>query len=211
VIRPHASLEEFYATDLGTISATTIVLLGAQRRPDGVVLRFEVLLCDETPLIRGEGRVIGYMDRTPLGEPGLCLKLKRVDPHSKEILDEALRRKGQGRKPAASVPPEPSRRVPPPLRGRRSVSPAAATEPQHAMAQEPEPAAIVVDVSDLVMLDEPGPSEETPSVSPPPPAAVAPDERAERLNRLRSRLRDLRPEVRDAILDDGRALRSRAR
>ncbi len=113
VIRPHTSLEEFYNTDLGTITTSTIVLLGANKRPDGVVLRFEVLLADGSPIVRGEGRVIGYMDRTPLGEPGLCLKLVRVDPRSKEILDEVL-----SRKEAAGI-----------MRSRESVPPAVGSIP----------------------------------------------------------------------------------
>ncbi len=113
VIRPHTTLEEFYGTDLGTITTSTIVLLGAQKRPEGIVLRFEVVLADGSPIIRGEGRVIGYMDRTPLGEPGLCLKLIRVDPRSKEVLDEVL-----SRKEAAGI-----------ARGRESVPPAVGSIP----------------------------------------------------------------------------------
>src|SRR5262245_56339605 len=77
IVRPYGSPEEFVRADLDTLTRTSITLAGAQPRPKGVVLRFEVTLANGRPVMRGEGRVLGYTD-----EEGLTLRFTRLDPKS---------------------------------------------------------------------------------------------------------------------------------
>jgi hypothetical protein len=82
IVRPYGSPEEFVRNDLETLTKTSITLGGAQPRPKGVVLRFEVTLAGGRPVMRGEGRVLSYNEAT-----GLTLRFTRLDPKSKAIVD----------------------------------------------------------------------------------------------------------------------------
>lgn len=101
ITRPYQTEEEFFAAELETISRTGVTLVGAQQRPDGVVLRFELTLATGEPLIRGEGRVVGYKPNAIGGEPGLSLRFTRLDSKSKSLVD----RVGSLRDARRSMPP----------------------------------------------------------------------------------------------------------
>ncbi len=89
IARPYPSEEAFLEHELDTLTRTSVVLLGAQSRPQGVVLRFEVTLASGAPLLRGEGRVVGYKPNAYNDEPGLTLRFTRLDPRSKALIDRA--------------------------------------------------------------------------------------------------------------------------
>lgn len=104
ITRPYQTEEEFFAAELETISRTGVTLVGAQQRPDGVVLRFELTLATGAPLIRGEGRVVAYKTNALNGEPGLSLRFTRLDSKSKSLVD----RVGALRDVKRSIPPPPA-------------------------------------------------------------------------------------------------------
>src|SRR5262249_35888439 len=94
--------------ELDTLTRTSVVLIGAQARPQGVVLRFEVTLASGAPLLRGEGRVVGYKENALGSEPGLTLRFTRLDPRSKALVDRAAgMRDARARSAGRSVAPPP--------------------------------------------------------------------------------------------------------
>ena len=108
ITRPYQSEDELLARELETISRTGVVLVGAQPRPEGVILRFELALASGAALLRGEGRVIGYKAAAVGHEPGLAVRFTRLDSKSKSLVDRvtALREARRSVPPAApSVPP----------------------------------------------------------------------------------------------------------
>jgi len=112
ITRPYQTEDEFLARELDTISRTGVTLVGAQPRPEGVVLRFELALATGAPLLRGEGRVISYKAAAMGSEPGLSLRFTRLDSKSKSFVD----RVGSMRDVRRSIPPPPpsARSAPPP-------------------------------------------------------------------------------------------------
>ena len=89
ITRPYATEDEFLAHELDTVTKSGVTLVGAQVRPEGVVLRFEITLADGTPILRGEGRVVGYKATAHGSEPGLALRFTRLDSKSKALVDRA--------------------------------------------------------------------------------------------------------------------------
>ena len=87
ITRPYTTEAEFLEREFDTMTHTTVVLLGAQARPQGVVLRFEIVLKGGDSMLRGEGRVVGYKERAYAGEPGLTLRFTR----SRRPLQDARR------------------------------------------------------------------------------------------------------------------------
>lgn len=89
VARPFATEDELFEHEPETLSRTSITLLGAQSRPQGVVLRFELVLSSGQVVVRGEGRVVGYKMRTEDGLGALTLRFTRLDLRSKALVDKA--------------------------------------------------------------------------------------------------------------------------
>jgi hypothetical protein len=89
VSRPYASEDEFLEHELETLTRTSVTLVGSQSRPQGVILRFEVVLSNGTALLRGEGRVVGYKQNAFGDLPGLTLRFTRLDARSKSLVDRA--------------------------------------------------------------------------------------------------------------------------
>lgn len=89
VIRPYATEEEFLAREPETLTRTTVILLGAQPKPQGVILRFELALASGDPLLRGEGRVTAFKAATAGGDSTLTLRFTRLDARSKALVDRA--------------------------------------------------------------------------------------------------------------------------
>jgi hypothetical protein len=114
ITRPYTTEDEFLEQELETLSRTSVTLLGAQPRPQGVVLRFELVLSSGHVLMRGEGRVVAFKPNAHQGLGGLSLRFTRLDSRSKSLVDKATalreRRRPSG---APAPPPEPSPPPPP--------------------------------------------------------------------------------------------------
>jgi hypothetical protein len=174
IVRPYESEEEFLRHDIHTLTRTTVVLVGAQQRPDGVVLRFEVSLKNGQPLLRGEGRVVGYRANALGNEPGLMLRFTRLDSRSKALVDRAAALRDARSAPQSNVapPPAPAAAPPPPPAPPEAAPPPPAAAPEAApppppAAPEaaPPPAAAQVDVSSG---SSPSPERAAPSSDPAP-------------------------------------------
>ena len=201
VVRPYENEDQFLREESFALTKSTLVLVGASSRPEGVILRFEVVLKGGAILLRGEGRVVGY-GPTPAGENGLTLKFTRLDPRSKALVDRASAAKasdsskvvadagsGPRLEPPASVQPKsrPDGRghsapaTAPGVKGPASVVPPAEAQGQRPSASPPS------NVSSV--SSAPKSSAET-AVPPPPPTSSTPlTERDAALERLRARLR----------------------
>jgi hypothetical protein len=108
ITRPYASEDEYLEQELDLLSRTGITLVGAQPRPQGVVLRFELVLAAGHVLLRGEGRVVGFKPSAHRGVGGLTLRFTRIDARSKALLDKAAALREQRRpsnRPVRSQPP----------------------------------------------------------------------------------------------------------
>jgi hypothetical protein len=103
VTRPYATEDELLESELETMTRTSVTLLGAQPRPQGLVLRFELLLASGQTLMRGEGRVVGYRPDAYYGTGGLTLRFTRLDSRSKALVDKAAALRDRLR-PSAAPP-----------------------------------------------------------------------------------------------------------
>jgi hypothetical protein len=117
ITRPYATEEEFLEHELDMVTRTSVTLLGAQARPQGAVLRFELVLSTGLVLFRGEGRVVGFKADAHQGLGGLTLRFTRLDSRSKGLLDRAAalrerRKPNSDAAPASTSQPEPSSRPP---------------------------------------------------------------------------------------------------
>lgn len=156
VSRPYANEDEYLSNELEMITRTSVVLVGAQSRPQGVILRFEVALSNGTVLLRGEGRVVGHKARA-LGElPGLTLRFTRLDARSKALIDRAAALR-EARARAALE---------------ESLSESVLPEAQGAAPEIPIPVATPLPFSVVPAITSLGP--EIPAPSPPRPASVPP-------------------------------------
>jgi hypothetical protein len=110
ITRPYATEDEFLEHELETLSRTSVTLLGAQSRPQGVVLRFELVLSSGQVLLRGEGRVVAFRPDAHKGVGGLSLRFTRLDSRSKTLVDKAATLRDR-RRPSAipGQPPPPER------------------------------------------------------------------------------------------------------
>jgi molecular chaperone DnaK len=176
--RPYASEEEYLEQELDLLSRTGITLVGAQPRPQGVVLRFELVLAAGQVLLRGEGRVVGFKPNAHQGVGGLSLRFTRIDARSKALLDKAaaLREK---RRPST----RPSRAPPP------ALSSSVAIDGQ----LTPPPSSVEEIVTSPVRA--------TPTRAPTPEVSASPRERDALLDRLRVRAKGLDPTAVRSILE----------
>lgn len=129
ITRPYQTEDELLEHELETISRTGVVLVGAQARPEGVILRFEVALATGAAVLRGEGRVTGYKAAAVGSEPGLVVRFTRLDSKSKALVDKVAAKRDARRSslppPASSLPP-PAPEPPPPPAPVLPAAPAAA-------------------------------------------------------------------------------------
>lgn len=93
IVRPYATEEALLEGELETIGRTGVILVGAEARTAGTVLRFDVVLSDGSVLLRGEGRVLGFKERGFRGEPALAVRFTRLDARSKAVVDRAVARR----------------------------------------------------------------------------------------------------------------------
>ena len=158
ITRPYSSEDEFLACELETLTRTSIVLLGAQPRPQGVILRFELALATGTPLVRGEGRVVGYKERAFEDTPGLALRFTRLDSRSKSLIDRAAAMRDARNRPLDSSDASD------PDAARQSV----------AGSPQPVSSRTRVDISDLTPSSVASVRPEAPPIQPEPPRPLAP-------------------------------------
>lgn len=195
ITRPYQTEDEFLEREVETLTRTSVVLLGAQSRPQGVVLRFELTLASGHVLVRGEGRVVGFKPNAHEGLDGLTLRFTRLDTRSKVLIDKATALREQRRpstrpplgsatpKPPSGAPPTPEPAPPPPLPASSGVLPipapveSAASPGQRTIQPEqpPQPA------------PTPEPAPPPASVPGPPSSGQAPVGRDLLLERLRLR------------------------
>jgi hypothetical protein len=154
ITRPYATEAEFLEREFDTLTRTSVVLLGAQVRPQGVVLRFEIVLKGGESILRGEGRVVGHKENAHGGESGLTLRFTRLDSRSKTLVDrasalrEARARGSASMAPAAApaAPPVPAPEPTPPPAGSRRTGPPPLPESVRAEAIEPPATAPTADI-----------------------------------------------------------------
>lgn len=194
ITRPYDSEDELVKHELETISRTGVVLVGAQPRPEGVILRFELALASGAPVLRGEGRVIGYKSAVVGSEPGLAVRFTRLDSKSKALVD----RVSAIRELRRSVPP------PPPIAEPEAAAPAPAPPPPEAVS-EPEIPIAAASSSEVLPASAPEPAPPQPQ----PTIARAMDREAV-LARLRERAARIDATRVHEILETGASRRRRA-
>jgi len=191
ITRPYATEDEFLEQELETLTRTSVTLLGAQPRPQGVVLRFELALSSGSVLMRGEGRVVGFRPNAQQGLGGLTLRFTRLDSRSKALVDRAASVRERRRPSAGPASDGASMPLAPPASERGD----ALSAPSGIRASEPR---LVLEAS------PPGPPPIKRSERPPPPSAPsanAPPRREEVLARLRTRGKALEPSAIQHILE----------
>lgn len=90
IVRPYSHEDALIAAESYLFSPTSITLVGACHKPQGVVLRFELTLSNGTSLFYGEGRVVHYEASTSAQPSLLTLRIVRLDEQSKIFLDKVL-------------------------------------------------------------------------------------------------------------------------
>jgi hypothetical protein len=105
ITRPYFDEDAFLAEEADTLTPSSLLLLGAQSRPEGTILRFELALRSGEILLRGEGRVTAYKAKARGDTPGLVLRFTRLDLKSKQFLDRVKERRDPRK--GISVPPAP--------------------------------------------------------------------------------------------------------
>ena len=186
--RPYETEDEFLAQELELISKTSITLVGAQPRPQGVVLRFELVLTSGHVLVRGEGRVVGFKPNVHRGVGGLTLRFTRIDARSKALLNRAATmremRRPSSKPPLAVDAPSPESPEAPAkpalehtvmgsiadLQLSRVPAPPAAAPPAPAPAKPALENTVMGSIADLQLSRIPAP----PAAAPSPQAATKP-------------------------------------
>jgi hypothetical protein len=162
ISRPQATEEEFLEQELDTLNRTSVTLLGAQQRPNGVVLRFELVLSSGIVVLRGEGRVVGFKADAMNGLGGLTLRFTRLDSKSKALIDKATALRDRRRPSSMPAPPPDRSPAAPPV----ATDPPASVRPPPV---QPSPPASVRPAP-LPSRPPPLPSRPPPLPSSPPPA-----------------------------------------
>jgi hypothetical protein len=180
VVRPHASEEEILENELETLTRTSITLLGAQPRPPGLVLRFELALSSGQPVVRGEGRVVGYKPDAHYGMGGLTLRFTRLDTRSKAFVDRAAALR--------------ERRRPPIGHGNDSLPPASVSLPP-----DEEPPS--TDGAELLATQDVAPASSRPASLEGPQGSPPRRDRDALLERLRARSKTLGEDTLASLLD----------
>jgi hypothetical protein len=190
ITRPYASEEDYLDRELETLTRASITLLGAQSRPQGVVLRFELALSSGLVLMRGEGRVVAFKANAFEGLGGLTLRFTRLDTRSKALVDRAAALREKRRPSTRPQFPDSGDLAPDRIPG--PPEPLLGTEPAFpapTIPRQPTPLPPPVGPSTLTGM---APMPQVPSV-PREASLGAPPERDSLLERLRARARNLDP------------------
>jgi len=179
ITRPYTTEQEFLEREFDTLTRTSVILLGAQPRPQGVVLRFEIVLKGGESVLRGEGRVVAHKEKAHAGEPGLTLRFTRLDARSKALVDRASALRDARAKASISSMSGPAVAVAIPV-----PPPAPSSDPIGSLLPEsiPPPSSSGVDraalradaPSGLETSRKPGPPPLPPQMAAPPPSRRGP-------------------------------------
>ena len=116
IARPYGSDNEFVEGDFAWLGRTTIILPNGPARTVGELVRFEIVLTNGAPVLRGEGHVVAHYIPGGPRPAGLEVRYTRVDAKSKLILDRVRERRTQngetGKIRAPQVPPSGTSPVP---------------------------------------------------------------------------------------------------
>jgi hypothetical protein len=123
--RPYETEDDLIEGDFASLGRPWIILPDVPILPVGELVRFEVLLSNGAPAIRGEGHVVAYHPPGGPKPPGLEVKFTRIDARTKSIIERvhtkrlALRTSSMPpsqRPEAAAPPPEaPAAQTPTPI------------------------------------------------------------------------------------------------
>ena len=213
ITRPYASEEDYLDRELETLTRASITLLGAQARPQGVVLRFELALSSGLVLMRGEGRVVAFKANAFEGLGGLTLRFTRLDTRSKALVDRAaaLREKRRpSTRPHFPDPADPPAEKATPEPSLEAAAASTLDDPTPLGPLFPPPAVHPhPKATNALVRGEPSspeaPPESSAQANEVPPAAPAP-ERDSLLDRLRARARALNPDdIARILAERGRA------
>jgi hypothetical protein len=215
-MRPYSTEEAFLERELETLTRTSIILVGAQSRPQGVVLRFEVVLENGTSIMRGEGRVVGHKPNAFGDSPGLTLRFTRLDTRTKALVDRAaIMRDEKTRAALGSAAPPPPHVAPAPVHVAASKIPVDLTPPPApvAAAAVATPSSLAAAIADALPKDVPPPQPSEPILvaSTGEIAAMTPERAASIANReeVLDRLRERRRGLTDARMTEIFALKRR--
>jgi hypothetical protein len=195
ITRPYTTEDEFLEQELETLSRTSVTLLGAQSRPQGVVLRFELVLSSGHVLMRGEGRVVAFRPNMHQGMGGLTLRFTRLDTRSKALVDTAATFR-ERRRPSFRPDAEPSPQAPPAV----EETPAPRVSP---LPEGPTGGGAPLDL-ESTRAEAPAAKRAEPQPTASAKASPAPPGRDELLERLRTRSKALEPTVVQRILEQRR-------
>lgn len=93
ITRPYRSETEFIEGDFAWLGRTTIILPNGPARASGELVRFEIVLTNGAPALRGEGHVVAHHVPGGSRPAGLEVRFTRVDAKSKLILDRVRERR----------------------------------------------------------------------------------------------------------------------
>ena len=166
--RPYETEEDFIRGDGLAIGRLGMILIGAPKRPPGITIRFEVLLRNDQPVFRGEGRVVAHRVHGN-GREGLEIRFTRLDSRSKALVEQVLKLRRSGAltplsatNPPPAVTPEAAEQPPVPQPAAEAEAPTASpieppTEPPTAPTEPPTPTALpteeVLDSSELAPVE----------------------------------------------------------
>jgi len=205
ISRPQATEDEFLEQELETLNRTSVTLLGAQQRPQGVVLRFELVLSSGLVILRGEGRVVGFKPNVMHGLGGVTLRFTRLDSKSKALIDKATALRERRRPSSMPAPPVDASPAPGPV----ATDPPASVRPPPAAPASVRPPPVTRSVPPPLppQASKVGPPPlpaEKPAAVGPAVAAPAPADRNSLLERLRTRAKALDPAAVQQILESRR-------
>jgi uncharacterized protein (TIGR02266 family) len=172
---PFATEAEFIERYGLHVSRSTLFIATRSPKPVETVLTFELVLSDNSRLMRGEGQVQKLTEDTQQGRSGMLLRLTRVDAKTKELIDRILALRPPGL--AGS-----GRGTPPPLAPPVTLIPTASTPtpappsgPAERLVPEPTPPRTPLEALGalprwLTEPDDVGPPE--PSAPPPRPSGA---------------------------------------
>jgi hypothetical protein len=158
--RPYKTEEEYVRGDGLSIGRTGMILINAPAKTPGIIIRFEIVLADGTPVFRGEGKVVAHRV-APNGKKGLEVKFTKLDSHSKSVIEKVAELRKTG-----ALTPSPGLTIP-------DLTPAAGSAEPHT------PIAIrhgstEISSSPPAAISEPPKLELDMEPSPPPALAAAP-------------------------------------
>jgi hypothetical protein len=130
IARPYGSDNEFVEGDFAWLGRTTIILPNGPARTVGELVRFEIVLTNGAPVLRGEGHVVAHHIPGGPRPAGLEVRYTRVDAKSKLILDRVRERRTQnGETGKIRVSQVPSVGEVRPLNGQPGTSPVSSVLP----------------------------------------------------------------------------------